>query len=77
MIIPKSVKEIKFYAFFCCELPCIYFSGNENEWNEILIDESNDSLLEAKIYYYSKNKPDNCGKYWHYDEDTKTPIVWK
>ncbi|MBQ6165154.1 MAG: leucine-rich repeat protein [Clostridia bacterium] len=52
ILIPKSVKEIKLYAFTKCEkLSDVYYAGSEEEWNNIMIDQSNTELLNAAIHY--------------------------
>ena len=50
--IPASVKSIDFYAFENCNsLTDVYFSGSEEQWNSIFIDETNTHLVNANIHY--------------------------
>lgn len=49
--IPKSLKEIEYEAFFGCSIEEVYYSGSEEDWNNITIGERNDELINATIYY--------------------------
>ena len=46
-------------AFSGCEaLKDVYYEGSENEWEEIVIGEDNDPLINAKIHYnYGEKEP--------------------
>ena len=46
-------------AFSGCEaLKDVYYEGSENEWEEIVIGEDNDPLINAKIHYnYGEEEP--------------------
>ncbi len=49
---PDSVKYIGLGAFQeCSSLKTIYYNGNQNDWSEIYIENTNDALLNAYIYY--------------------------
>lgn len=49
--IPKSLNNINDCAFWNCDnLSDVYYSGNKNDWNSIIIGMSNDSLLSATIH---------------------------
>ncbi len=59
--IPSSVISIGDYAFdFCDYLKDIYYSGNKEQWNNIVIGENNDCLTGAEIHfneiYFSNGK---------------------
>ena len=46
--IPLSVTQISEYAFDQCDsLTTVYYSGTESQWDEINIEDGNDSLLNA------------------------------
>ena len=51
--IPDSVTDIEFYAFYKTSLTDVYYSGTEEQWNEITICDGNDSLKKATIHYNS------------------------
>lgn len=57
VIIPNTVKIIGDNAFMnCSNLTDIYFTGSEEEWNTITINEGNDILATInKTYNYEKN----------------------
>ena len=50
--IPDSVTEIKHLAFDACDnLNNVYYTGNENQWNNITIGLYNDCLTNSTINY--------------------------
>ena len=50
--IPDSVTSIGNYAFSGCKsLTNVYFTGTEEAWNGITIDDGNDALKNANIHY--------------------------
>ena len=54
VIIPVSVTNISKYAFdFCESLKYIYYSGTQEEWNNIMIDSSNDQYLNNATIHYN------------------------
>ena len=58
--IPNSVTSIGDHAFCFCSLTDVYYSGSDNEWNNISIGYSNDTLNNATIHYNSTG-PENSG----------------
>lgn len=50
--IPKSVTTIKYWAFqSCVSLKDVYYTGTQEQWNQIQIEDGNDHLLEANIHF--------------------------
>ena len=54
MTIPNSVTTIEYSAFQGCNsLKDVYYSGSEEQWKKISIDEYNETLTHATIHYNS------------------------
>ena len=52
--IPDSVASIEYRAFYNCDsLTDVYYSGSEQEWNNIAMDDGNDYLKNATIHFKS------------------------
>ena len=50
--LPKSISTIYDDAFFACNrLSTVYYNGTSDDWEEILIKNGNDSLLNAERHY--------------------------
>ena len=85
VIIGNNVSSIGVAIFNSChKLKTIFYNGTSEQWNKISIESSNDILINADRYYYSESEPalnsDGTaydGKYWHYDTDGVTPVIWK
>ena len=80
IIIPISMEEIGAHAFLYAYGFNIYYNGSAEDWNNIDINQDNEDLNSAPIYYYIENEndvPTDGGNYWHYDTDGKTPVVWE
>ena len=57
VVIPKSVTAIRKGAFLeCSSLETICYLGTEEEWNRILIEESNDVINDAEIIFEYSDK---------------------
>ena len=55
IVMPNSVTYIGEYAFSECEsLTTVYYTGTEEQWNNIDIYSNNEDLTEANIIYNSK-----------------------
>ena len=53
--IPVSVTAIGFGAFRdCTSLTDVYYTGSEEEWAKIIIEDNNDYLKNATIHFNSK-----------------------
>ena len=56
IFIPDTVTSIGFAAFYDTSLDFygdVYYSGSEEQWNSIYIEDSNDPLTSATVHYYS------------------------
>jgi hypothetical protein len=74
IVIPDSVTTIGDYAFaYCSSLESVYYKGTAGNWENVSIDENNNTYLtNATRYYYIENQedlPTDGGYYWHYDEN--------
>lgn len=50
--LPTSIEYIGFNAFGgCFDLKDVYYSGSEEQWDEIVIEEENDPLIFAAIHF--------------------------
>ena len=77
IVIPDSLQTVENSAFDMCNaLSAVYYQGTETEWSNIVIDQYNDWLTNATIYYYSESQTTDEGNYWHYDMDGITPVIW-
>lgn len=57
--LPADLTYVDYYVFFGCDnLRDVYFAGTEEDWNEIVIEEGNDPLLNATIHYGTEG-PEN------------------
>lgn len=75
IVIPVSLTKINNKAFmYCSILTNIYYMGNADDWKKIEIDYNNNALNDATVYYYSQQKPQTAGNYWHYEDNV--PTAW-
>ena len=78
VVIGKGVTSIAYDAFRDCDsLTSVYYKGTTEEWGNIDIENNNNELLSATVYYYKENEanvPTDGGKYWHYVDGV--PTVW-
>lgn len=60
----------------CSSLTNVYYDGTEGEWDTLCssIGSGNDSLIDAKVYYFSETESAE-GFFWHYDTDGVTPVI--
>ena len=51
LTIPKSISKINSRAFYgCTRLKDVYYGGNAEAWDEIIIETGNDPLTRATIH---------------------------
>ena len=75
IIMPKSIISIKASAFYSSALKNIYYKGTPAQWDNILIENNeNSNLISAIRYYYSEIQPTDDGNYWRYVDGV--PTIW-
>ncbi len=58
-------------------LNTVYFEGTETELNAAMGRMYGNTYFEsATKYFYSEDRPQTEGNFWHYDTDGVTPVVW-
>ena len=58
--IPVSVKSIKIGVFSSCDnLTDVYYSGTEEQWNEIEINTQGNQALKKEIIHFNSSMPDD------------------
>ncbi len=76
VVIPSSVKYVCQVAFLWWNnAERVYYTGTEEQWSKILIDESNDGITDHPVYYYSETAPTTLGNFWHYVNGV--PTTWE
>ncbi|MBR2883857.1 MAG: leucine-rich repeat protein, partial [Clostridia bacterium] len=79
VVIPNSIMSIDGMAFaYCSNLKNIYYTGSQNDWNGIVLNETyNQYLLNADIHYDYGSVTGNCGENasWSFNEITKTLTI--
>lgn len=78
IMISKDITFIKDGYDSHPSLKVVYYQGTEEEWNEITIKRNGayNRITNATKYFYSEERPDEEGNYWHYDLDGVTPVIW-
>ena len=67
VVLPSGITDIGPEVFHTCSnLDTVYFKGTAEEWNNISVGYSNESLLSAEICFYSQSRPTSSGNFWHY-----------
>lgn len=72
-IIPTSVTEIWEQGLKLGSIN--YYKGTAADWAKIKISSDN-NLWTDDVHFYSETQPTDDGKYWHYDTDGVTPVIW-
>lgn len=79
IVLPVSIKEIGKWAFkYCTNLKDVYYAGNQDQWDQILVSEENEPLKIANIHYnYIEQEtiPPNTNKP-QLDVNITTPTVF-
>ena len=76
IVIPISVKQIDEKAlYYLNSLTDIYYCGTETQWNEIIIDENNDTFENVRIHYSTPTGKCGDNLNWIFDEVSKTLTV--
>lgn len=71
IVIPASVKQIDEKAlYYLNSLTDIYYCGTETQWNEIIIDENNDTFENVRIHYNTPTGKCGDNLTWVLDETT-------
>jgi hypothetical protein len=81
VVLPNTIKLITYNPFEnCTELTAIYYNGTREDWSKTSAYNGFNTNI---LYYYSEEEPElNAdktaynGRYWHYDEDEVTPVIW-
>ena len=75
LVLPKSIKQIRNSAFAgASNLQSVFYTGDEELWEDLIIASGNEPLRNAQIYYYSKEAVDRGDAYWHYVKGV--PTLW-
>ena len=82
IVIPKSVTKIDLFSFNGCEsLKDIYYTGTQDEWNNITIGDGNINLTSATIHYNFEpcieNQHNYYGEWKIIEEPTCTKVGLK
>ena len=82
IVIPKSVTKIDLFSFNGCEsLKDMYYTGTQDEWNNITIGDGNINLTNATIHYNfvpcTENQHNYYGKWKIIEEPTCTKVGLK
>lgn len=74
LVIPKSLKTIKKDCFKGTYPTNVLYEGTKEEFEKIVIESGNESILNTNISYFSKEYKENC---WYYDPDSvSTPKLY-
>ena len=64
----------------CDSLVTVYYYGTDESFTQMFASESdkygNESITEARLYFYSEQQPDSDGDFWYMDEKGKIKL-WK
>jgi hypothetical protein len=74
VVVPVSLSKIESDAFLGCTLLTrVYYHGTSDEWTSIDIEDGNNNIRNADIYFYSETEPTEDGSFWHYVDGEPTP----
>ena len=75
VVMSNSVTWIEVNAFMGCNrLSRVFYLGTESDRENIVIEKGDEPINLATWYYYSEEKPDTDGNYWHYVDGE--PTIW-
>jgi len=77
IVLPTSITYIGTDAFTnSCTVPLTVFYGGASiyDWDLILIEEHNERLLNAVIFFYSQTQPTGDGSFWRFIDGL--PVAW-
>ena len=76
VVLSNEVEMILVGAFENCnKLSRVFYRGTQDEReNNLMIEDQNEPIALATWYYYSEEKPEEEGNYWHYVDGE--PTVW-
>ena len=79
IVLPASLTHIGAGAFFSSGSgdlqENVYFLGTKEQWDSVIIDDMNNHVQNANVYFYSGNSPiKNHGSYWHFVG--RFPVIW-
>ncbi len=52
----------------------VFYRGDAEGWSKVVIENNNERLEEATVYFYSETQPEASGNYWRYVDGV--PTVW-
>ena len=50
------------------------YEGNAEEWGKIRIGKNGNDITNAEVLYYSEQRPEAEGNFWHYENGV--PVKW-
>ena len=75
IVIGAALTSVGEDAFLGCSLlDEVYYMGTAEQWQGISIENGNNNLKSALIYFYSETEPSEEGNWWHYVDGV--PVVW-
>ena len=76
VVIGANVRRVASRAFEGCDrLSTVFFMGDSEDWDRIVIQMYNRDLVAATRYYYSETEPIEKGSFWHYVDGV--PTEWE
>lgn len=76
IIVPDSVTYVGNWVFaHLGSLTDIYYTGTQEQWNNINFGLDNYNLTTSTIHFYSEEEPTTDGNYWHYDVNGNV-VLW-
>lgn len=75
-IVMHDTTKLANSAFIACDaIVTVYYHGNEESADAMFEDEyGNSAVADAKMYFYSAEKPSKQGSFWYTDEKGKIKI---